>query len=113
MEKPYSAYANLALAGIYYQENDFQKGNLYLEKIQDNSFAAADKYKLLGDGWLKQKQIDQGILAYEKSLQINTGQIEPRAMLIQLYEIRNPQKAQKEREYLKYIESFYRDANGS
>ncbi|MBU2027853.1 MAG: tetratricopeptide repeat protein [Proteobacteria bacterium] len=112
MNRPYSAYANLSLAGVYYQRNDFFKGNFYLEKIPDDSFAAANKYELLGDGWVKQKQIDQAISAYEKSLHINSGQIKPRMMLIRLYEYRNPQKADKEKKYLKYIESFYKETRG-
>jgi tetratricopeptide (TPR) repeat protein len=112
MKRPYSAYANLSLAGVYYHRNDFFNGNIYLKKIPDDSFAAAAKYELLGDGWVKQKQIDQAIPAYEKSLQINSGQIMARMKLIQLYEYRNPQQAAKEKEYFTYIESFYKEARG-
>jgi tetratricopeptide (TPR) repeat protein len=112
MNRPYSAYANLSLAGMYYQRNDFFKGNFYLNKIPDDSFAAANKYELLGNGWVQQKQIDQAISAFEKSLQINSGQLKARIMLIRLYEYRNPQKVVKEKEYLTYIESFYKEARG-
>jgi 4-amino-4-deoxy-L-arabinose transferase-like glycosyltransferase len=112
MNRPYSAYANLSLAGMYYQRNDFSKGNFYLNKIPDDSFAAANKYELLGNGWVQQKQIDQAISAFEKSLQINSGQLKARMMLIRLYEYRNPQKAVKEKEYLTYIESFYKETRG-
>jgi 4-amino-4-deoxy-L-arabinose transferase-like glycosyltransferase len=107
MKRPYSAYANLALASKYYQRSDFRNGNAYLEKIPDDSFAAAGKYDLLGDASNKQGKLDQAILAYEKSLQINSGQIEVRMKLIRLYEGKYPQKAQKEQAYLAYIESFY------
>jgi 4-amino-4-deoxy-L-arabinose transferase-like glycosyltransferase len=112
MNRPYSAYANLSLAGMHYQRNDFSRGNFYLNKIPDDSFAAAGKYELLGNGLLKQRQIDQAISAFEKSLQINSGQIKARRMLIRLYEYRNPQKAVKEKLHLAYIESFYKEARG-
>jgi hypothetical protein len=107
MKRPYSAYANLALAAKYYQRSDYIKGNFYLEQVPDDSFAAAGKYNLLGDSLDKQNQIDQVTLAYEKSLHINSGQIQVRMKLIKLYEGRNPQKAQKEKAYLAYIQSFY------
>jgi tetratricopeptide (TPR) repeat protein len=112
MNRPYSAYANLSLAGLYYQRNDFSRGNFYLNKIPDDSFAAAGKYELLGNGLLKQQQIDQAISAFEKSLQINSGQLKARRMLIRLYEYRNPQQAVKEKEHLAYIESFYKEVRG-
>ena len=112
MKRPYSAYANVALAKSYYQRSDFLRGNVYPEKIPDDSFAAARKYELLGDGWVKQKQIDQAIAAYEKSLKINSGQIKVRMKLIRLYEGRNPQKAKMEKAYLLYIESFYKGTRG-
>jgi predicted negative regulator of RcsB-dependent stress response len=107
MKRPYSAYANLALASMYYQRSDYINGNLYLEQIPDDSFAAAGKYNLLGYAWDKQGKFDQAILAYEKSLQINSGDIQVRMKLIDLYEGRDPQKAQKEKAYLAYIQSFY------
>jgi 4-amino-4-deoxy-L-arabinose transferase-like glycosyltransferase len=112
MKRPYSAYANLSLARRYYQRSDYINGDFYLEQVPDDSFAAAGKYELWGDGWVNQKQIDQAIVAYEKSLQINSGQIKVRRKLIRLYEGRNPQKVQKEKGYLIYIESFYQEARG-
>jgi 4-amino-4-deoxy-L-arabinose transferase-like glycosyltransferase len=112
MKRPYSAYANLALAAKYYQRSDYNKGNSYLEQITDDSFAAAGKYDLLGDALGKQRKLDQAILAYEKSLQINSGQIQVRMKLIKLYEGRNLQKAQKEKAYLTYIQSFYKGPGG-
>ncbi len=112
MKESFSAYANLALAAKYYQRNDYIKGNLYLDQIPDDSFAAADKYNLLGDSLAKQKQNDKAIAAYEKSLQINSGLIQVRMKLINLCEERNPQKAQEEKAYLAYIQSFYKGPGG-
>lgn len=107
MKRPYSAYANLALASKYYQRNDYINGNLCLEQVPDDSFAASRKYELLGDAWGKQGKFNQAILAYEKSLQINSGQIQVRTKLIGLYEVSDPQKAQQQKAYLSYIQSFY------
>jgi hypothetical protein len=112
MKRPYSAYANISLAAKCYQRNDYINGNLYLEQIPDDSFAAAGKYELLGDAWAKQKQFNQAILAYKKSLQINSGQTQVIKKLIRLYEGRDPQKAQKEKAYLEYIQSFYQGPRG-
>jgi 4-amino-4-deoxy-L-arabinose transferase-like glycosyltransferase len=109
MDRPFSAYADMALANIYYQRGDFPQGNRYLEKIPDSSFAAANKYDLMGDGWMTLKRTDLAVLAYEKSLAINSGQLAPRAKLIRIYEQTNPSKALKEKETLNYIESFYRE----
>ena len=107
MNRPYSAYANLSLASKYYQRGDYINGNLCLEQVPDDSFAAARKYELLGDAWGKQGKIDQAIPAYEKSLQINSGQIHVRTKLIGLYEGSDQQKAQQQKAYLAYIQSFY------
>jgi 4-amino-4-deoxy-L-arabinose transferase-like glycosyltransferase len=112
MKRPYSAYANLALAAKYYQRSDYINGNFYLEQVPDDSFAAAGKYELLGNAWGKQGKFNQATLAYEKSLQINSGQIQVRMKLIHLYEGRDPQKAQMEKAYLAYIQSFYKGPRG-
>ena len=108
MKESFSAYANLALAANYYQRGDYVNGNSYLDRIPDDSFAAADKYNLLGDSLAKKKQNEKAIAAYDKSLQINSGQIHVRMKLINLYEGKNPQKAQEEKAHLAYIKSFYK-----
>jgi 4-amino-4-deoxy-L-arabinose transferase-like glycosyltransferase len=107
MNKPFSAYANTSLAGQYYRRGFIQEGNAYLDKIGDDSFAAAQKYQLLGDFFNARKDPDAAIAAYEKSLSINFGQILPRKKLIDLYKVKDPQKAQEELQTLRYIESFY------
>jgi 4-amino-4-deoxy-L-arabinose transferase-like glycosyltransferase len=107
MEKPYSAYANLSLAAFHYSKQDMEKGNSYLDKIPDASFAAAGKYELIGDGYETQGRIDEAIAAYERSLQINSGQIKPRSKLIPLLSLRVPERVQQAREELAYIRSFY------
>jgi len=107
MNKPFSDFANLSLADRYYRKGYFQEGNAYLYKIRDDSFAAAQKYKILGDFFTARENPDAAITAYEKSLSINSGQRLPRKKLIDLYKIKDPQKAQEELQTLKYIESFY------
>jgi 4-amino-4-deoxy-L-arabinose transferase-like glycosyltransferase len=107
MNKPYSAFANLSLAGEYFQRGNIQEGNLYLEKIPDDSFAAASKYDLMGDLMLHQKQVGSAIAAYERSLAINSGQRLPRMKLIQIYRIQDPRRAAEEEKELAYIKSFY------
>jgi tetratricopeptide (TPR) repeat protein len=107
MNKPFSAFANISLADQYYRKGYIQEGNAYLDKIQDDSFAAAQKYQMIGDLFSYQKNLDAAIAAYEKSLSINSGQRLPREKLIDLYKIKDPQKAQSELQTLRYIESFY------
>jgi 4-amino-4-deoxy-L-arabinose transferase-like glycosyltransferase len=107
MNRPYSDFANLSLADGYYRRGNFQEGDTYLYKIKDDSFAAAQKYQILGDLLIYKKDTDGAIVAYEKSLAINSGQRLPRKKLIELCKIKNPQKAQNEMQTLKYIESFY------
>jgi predicted negative regulator of RcsB-dependent stress response len=112
MNKPFSDFANLSLAGQYYRKGFIQEGNAYIDKIGDDSFAATQKYQLLGDFFADKKNPDAAIAAYEKSLSINSGQILPRKKLIDLYRAKDPQKTQEELQTLRYIESFY-DMNNS
>ncbi|KQC08909.1 MAG: hypothetical protein APR62_03805 [Smithella sp. SDB] len=107
MNKPFSDFANLSLANQYYRREFIQEGSNCLNKIRDDSFAAAQKYQILGDFYAARKDPKASIAAYEKSLSINSGQILTRRKLIDLYKILNPQKTQEEMETLKYVESFY------
>jgi len=107
MNKPFSDFANLSLADLYYRRGYIQEGNTYLHKIKDDSFAAAQKYQIMGDLLIYKKEPDAAAAAYEKSLSINSGQRLPRKKLIELYKIKDPQKTQNELQTLKYIESFY------
>jgi tetratricopeptide (TPR) repeat protein len=107
MNRPYSAYANLSLARTYYQKGFRQKGMEYINKVPDDSFAAAAKYELSGDIMRDQGQIESAITAYQKSLEINSGLINPRKKLIGIYQAQDPKKALQEEEQLKNILSFY------
>lgn len=107
MNRPFSNFANLSLAEIFYRRGNIEEGNFYFDKIKDDSFAAAQKYMILGDLLTYKKDMDGAVAAYEKSLSINSGQRATRKKLIDLYIIKDPPKAQNELETLKYIQSFY------
>jgi len=107
MNKPYSAFANLSLAAQYYQRGNIREGNFYLEKVPDDSFAAAAKYELLGDLMLQYKQAGKAIAAYERTLAINSGHRRARMKLIQIYRTNDPPRATEEEKTLSYIKSFY------
>jgi 4-amino-4-deoxy-L-arabinose transferase-like glycosyltransferase len=110
MDRPYSAYANLFLAGRYYGRGDHDKAERSLKKIPDSSFAASAKYSLIGDLRVHEGKIDDAVAAYEKSLSINSGQRRIRWELIKLYWNRDKERALAEYKTLQYINSFYNKA---
>jgi 4-amino-4-deoxy-L-arabinose transferase-like glycosyltransferase len=107
MNRPYSAFANLSLAAKYYQRGNSREGSFYLEKIPDDSFAAAAKYELTGDLMIHEKEAGKAVAAYERSLAINSGQRLPRMKLVRIYRAHNPPRANEEEKTLSYITSFY------
>jgi len=107
MNKPFSAFANLSLARISFQRGNIREGSFYLEKIPDDSFAAAAKYELTGDLMIRQKEVGKAIVAYERSLAINSGQRAPRMKLIRIYKGLDSPRAIEEEKALSYINSFY------
>lgn len=109
-DKSYSDFANLSLAGKYFQAEEMDKVRFYLTKISDHSFAAAAKYKFIGDMMLLRQRTNEAVKAYEKSLDINPGQIRVRSNLAKLYEKTDKGKAMREYKKLDYIKSFYREA---
>jgi tetratricopeptide (TPR) repeat protein len=107
MQKPYSAFANLSLAGKYLKWGDTQEALKYLGRIPDRSFAAARKYALLGDVMFTKKDIKSAVESYEKSLSINSGQRDVRAKLVKIFEKIDQRRAAMEYEKLAYISSYY------
>jgi len=105
--KHYSPFANLSLAGKYYAKGNIQKALHYLDKISDDSFTAAAKYEMIGDMMVHQRKTEKAITAYEKSLEINSGQRRPRSKLVKIYWNIDKQKAWEEYDKLEYISSFY------
>lgn len=103
----YSVYANLSLAGQYYRRGNSKKATCHLNAISDHSFAAAAKYESMGDIMTNQGEVEKAIMAYDKSLEINSGQLKPRRKLIKLLEGVDKQRAFREYEKLNYVASFY------
>jgi len=107
LEQPYSAFANLALAGYYADQGDFEKSAVYIDKVPDSSLAAAGKYEALGDLLLRQDRVDAAIDAYKKSLDINYGQRQLRMKLFRLYWDTDRRLAEREYAVFEYVSSFY------
>lgn len=113
MNRPFSAFANLSLAQKYIQRGNLSEGNTYLGRIPDDSFAAAVKYELTGDILARQKRIDEAALAYERSLEINSGQRRTLFKLIQIDRDRDPRKVAAREAQLQYINAFYGATSGA
>lgn len=107
MNKPFSAFANLSLAARYFRKGDMQKAVYYLDKIPDNSFVAASKYEIKGDFLANQGQIEKAISAYQRSLEINSGQRRAQLKLARIYNRIDKKRALQEYKKLSYISSFY------
>lgn len=107
MEQPYSAFANLALAGQYGTQGDLEKAAACIGRIPDNSLAAAQKYEALGDLLLRQGRVDDAIKAYQQSLDINYGQRRLRMKLFRLYWDLDKSLADREYAVFEYVSSFY------
>ena len=107
MNKPFSAFANLSLAARYFMKGDMQKAVYYLDKIPDNSFVAASKYEIKGDFLANQGQIEKAISAYQRSLEINSGQRRAQLKLARIYNRIDKKRALQEYKKLSYISLFY------
>ncbi len=107
MNKPYSAYANLSLAGKYLKKKDIDKAVNHLNLIPDSSFAASDKYEMMGDIMMLKNQIKRAIQSYQTSLNINSGQTRTRKKLINILLRIDKKRALREYKNLVYISSFY------
>jgi 4-amino-4-deoxy-L-arabinose transferase-like glycosyltransferase len=107
MNKPFSAFANISLAGKCLSIRDLQKADYYLDKIPDESFAAASKYELKGEIMLIQGRTDEAVSAFEKSLDINSGQLRVWKKLLGIHFKTDKDRAFQEFEKYKYVSSFY------
>jgi len=93
MNKSFSAFANLSLAQNYLMRHDTETALRYLDQIPDHSFAAAYKYSLLGDIMVRQRQTEKAIVAYEKSLDIQSGQKRVRKKLARIYTMKRKKRS--------------------
>jgi tetratricopeptide (TPR) repeat protein len=106
MNQAYSVFANLSLARKYLKRRDSGKALQYLEQIPDSNFAAAQKYALLGRLLDRERDYKKAVAAYEKSLHINSGDLNTRKRDVELLDRIDPARANVEKERLKYISAF-------
>ena len=107
MNRPYSAYANHALAAVSLRRGDPEAGKHYLAQIPDASFVAAQKYELLGDILWREGRTNEAVAAYRRSLSINTGQRQVYMKMIRIFETINSSEATRLRQQLAWVASFY------
>lgn len=103
----YSASADLALARVFLTSGDLAKAKACLQKIGDASYAAANKYYLLGELSFLEGNLPQAVAYYRRSLSINSGNIGVRRKLISLLNTVSPQEVAQQRERLTEIQAFY------
>jgi tetratricopeptide (TPR) repeat protein len=107
MNQTYSVFADLSLASKYYKQQNYGKTLHYLERIPDDSFAAAQKHALMGRLFETERQYDKAITAYEKSLQINSGDLNAQKRYLELLDRIDPSRTLTERQKLKHLSCFY------
>jgi tetratricopeptide (TPR) repeat protein len=96
MDKPYSAFANLYLASKYLGRNDLLKAKEYLDKVPEDSFAASSKYQLLGDIMRSEGKLEEAVKAYERSIEINSGNLISRQRMIKVLWRTDRERAMRE-----------------
>lgn len=107
MEGLYSDFARLSLAGKHLLRRDMETAYRYLEKIPDDSYAAAQKNELLGDAMMLQGKRKEALSAYEKSVHINSGERRVRSKVIRILWDKDRQRALEEFDRLEYLNTFY------
>ena len=107
MNQAYSAFANLSLARKCFSKKENPRALHYLEEILDSSFAAAQKYALMGRLWDREREYEKAIAAYEKSLHINSGDLNTQKRFVEILDRVDALRAMGEKEKLKYLSSFY------
>lgn len=106
-KEPYSAFSNLALAGLYLNARDAESATRSVLRIPDDSFAAALKYDFWGDIHVVRGRLDLAAGAYARALGQNSGLRATREKLIRVYDRLDAAKAAAERERLQDIAAFY------
>jgi len=86
----FSPSAALSLAQVYAQRGNFEQALRYLAAIPDSSYQSAAKYQLLGDIFQLQDHIKKAVSAYQRSLQINSGELSVYQKLVRLLSITDP-----------------------
>lgn len=107
MEGDFSPYARIALARSALSEGRVEEARARLRPIDDDSFASASKYEVLGDAFRLEGRPGEAVAAYRRSLEVNPARIAPRRKLIEVLRGLDPAEARAERARLRYIQSFY------
>lgn len=107
MNLSYSVYANLSLAKYYFKLGEMDVAMTYVEKIPNDSFAAAQKFQMMGNICKSREMNQQAIAAYEKSLSINSATFGPYRNLADLYKKEDLKNANEILAKLVYVNSFY------
>jgi tetratricopeptide (TPR) repeat protein len=106
----YSFNADISLAGQSLDRRDAATALTYLERVPDDYFSTALKYRVVGDIMRRLGRLPRAAEAYEKSLAINAGQPVVRHQLIEVYAEIDPNQAEAQAVQLEWILSFYRRA---
>lgn len=100
-------FGTLGIAQAWLRRGDTQKALAYLQNIDDNSYAVANKYALLGTAMELDNLPRAAARFYRQSLQYNEGQLPVRERLIALLQHRAPTQAAFEVEKLQDIRRYY------
>lgn len=103
----FSAFANLSLCQYQAHQGDFDQAHACLDRIRDDSFAAALKYEQRGDLLMAQRQVAAAVRAYERALALNPGLRGPRLKLARIFERIDPRRAGVEYAKLGWVDRFY------
>ncbi len=107
MNQPFSAFANLSLAGQHFRMGNISIARFYLNKIREGSFAGAMKHHMQGLIYENLGNLEKAAAEYRKALKINSGLKRVHKKLIRIYQRIDNQQAKKQMEQLNYIETFY------
>ncbi len=108
INQDFSLFARLSLASRAISTQNFDKATEYLDDISGTSIAAAGKYDVQGDLHLNKKQVGRAIVAYRKSLEINSGQRKVMKKLIKIFQLTNQKELMlQEQIKLRKISKYY------
>lgn len=109
LNQPFSAVANLFLAGKMYQQGGLKESLYFLRKIPDNSFMVAAKYATIGDLMQHHGRYRDALAAYQKSNDFNSGQRRVRREVIKVLRRFDSEAVENEAQALRSIETYYKD----
>jgi 4-amino-4-deoxy-L-arabinose transferase-like glycosyltransferase len=106
MNGAYSDYATLGLAQMALDQGDGERSITLAESVQDESYAAATKYDLIGSALEQLGLQGPAAAAYERALAVDFGARATRRKLIQVYSSYDVGRAEEQFRLLKHVESF-------